>query len=43
VIAWLDAGQPDPAQAATRIAHAVHGVMAAALPAPPETAGSEVE
>ncbi|MEU0486671.1 hypothetical protein ABZ260_46845 [Streptosporangium sp. NPDC006013] len=30
VIAWLDAGQPDPGQAADRIAAAVHGVMAAA-------------
>jgi AcrR family transcriptional regulator len=32
VIAWLDAGQPDPGQAADRIAAAVHGVMAAAHP-----------
>ncbi|MGH3756486.1 TetR/AcrR family transcriptional regulator [Actinophytocola sp.] len=30
VIAWLDAGQPDPDQAADRIAQAVHGVIAAA-------------
>ncbi|MEV4113476.1 helix-turn-helix domain-containing protein [Nonomuraea sp. NPDC049695] len=30
VIAWLDAGQPDPDQAAARISQAVHGVMAAA-------------
>ncbi|MFG3437279.1 TetR/AcrR family transcriptional regulator [Nonomuraea sp. NPDC047897] len=34
VIAWLDAGQPDPGQAADRITAAVHGVMAAARPAP---------
>ncbi|MFI6743368.1 TetR/AcrR family transcriptional regulator [Nonomuraea sp. NPDC050451] len=32
VIAWLDAGQPDPDQAADRITQAVHGVMAAAHP-----------
>ncbi|MGW0194111.1 TetR/AcrR family transcriptional regulator [Nonomuraea sp. NPDC003201] len=32
VIAWLDAGQPDPDQAAQRIDQAVHGVMAAAQP-----------
>ncbi|MGR6924216.1 TetR/AcrR family transcriptional regulator [[Actinomadura] parvosata] len=38
VIAWLDAGQPDPGQAADRIAAAVHGVMAAAHPTPPPTA-----
>ncbi|TDC90812.1 TetR/AcrR family transcriptional regulator, partial [Nonomuraea deserti] len=30
VIAWLDAGQPDPERAADRITAAVHGVMAAA-------------
>ncbi|MGR6913144.1 TetR/AcrR family transcriptional regulator [[Actinomadura] parvosata] len=30
VIAWLDAGRPDPEQAADRISQAVHGVMAAA-------------
>ncbi|NUW39491.1 TetR/AcrR family transcriptional regulator [Nonomuraea rhodomycinica] len=30
VIAWLDAGQPDPDQAAARISQAVRGVMAAA-------------
>ncbi|WP_433348647.1 TetR/AcrR family transcriptional regulator [Microtetraspora malaysiensis] len=30
VIAWLDAGRPDPDQAAERISQAVHGVMAAA-------------
>ena len=29
VIAWLDAGQPDPEQAADRIANAVHGIIAA--------------
>jgi AcrR family transcriptional regulator len=34
VIAWLDAGRPDPDQAADRITAAVHGVMAAAQPAP---------
>jgi AcrR family transcriptional regulator len=34
VIAWLDAGQPDPDQAADRITAAVHGVMAAAHPTP---------
>ncbi|WP_433413887.1 TetR/AcrR family transcriptional regulator [Microtetraspora malaysiensis] len=32
VIAWLDAGRPDPDQAAERISQAVHGVMAAAHP-----------
>jgi hypothetical protein len=32
VIAWLDAGQPDPEQAADRIGAAVHGVIQAALP-----------
>nr|WP_263657452.1 hypothetical protein [Nonomuraea gerenzanensis]SBO92642.1 Transcriptional regulator, TetR family [Nonomuraea gerenzanensis] len=32
VIAWLNAGQPDPDQAAERISQAVHGVMAAAHP-----------
>jgi AcrR family transcriptional regulator len=30
VIAWLDAGQPDPEQAAARIRAAVHGVIDAA-------------
>lgn len=30
VIAWLDAGQPDPDQAAARIRAAVHGVIGAA-------------
>jgi AcrR family transcriptional regulator len=33
VIAWLDAGQPDPGQAAGRIAQAVHGAIQAAQPA----------
>lgn len=33
VMAWLDAGQPDPDQAAERIANAVHGVIQAAQPA----------
>lgn len=32
VIAWLDAGQPDPLQAAGRVARAVHAVMEAAHP-----------
>jgi AcrR family transcriptional regulator len=32
VIAWLDAGQPDPDQAAERISQAVHGVIQAAQP-----------
>lgn len=30
VIAWLDAGQPDPQQAAARIGLAVHGIIQAA-------------
>jgi AcrR family transcriptional regulator len=33
VIAWLDAGQPDPGQAADRIGRAVHGAIQAAGPA----------
>jgi AcrR family transcriptional regulator len=32
VIAWLDAGQPDPGQAADRIAQAAHAVIQAAQP-----------
>lgn len=32
VIAWLDAGQPDPGAAADRIGEAVHGVIQAAQP-----------
>ena len=32
VIAWLDAGQPDPGQAADRIAQAVYGIIQAAQP-----------
>jgi AcrR family transcriptional regulator len=32
VIAWLDAGQPDPRQAADRIAQAIHGAIQAAQP-----------
>jgi AcrR family transcriptional regulator len=36
IIAWLDAGQPDPGQAAARIRRAVMGVIAAAV-------GSDVE
>ena len=31
IIAWLDAGQPDPAQAAARVRQAVMGVIGAAL------------
>ena len=31
IIAWLDAGQPDPARAAARVRHAVMGVIGAAL------------
>ncbi|GAB3489705.1 TetR/AcrR family transcriptional regulator [Amycolatopsis cihanbeyliensis] len=30
VLAWLDAGQPDPDQAAERVEQAVHGVLSAA-------------
>jgi len=49
VIAWLDAGQPDPAQAATRVRHAVMGVITAAvssdvdcsIPSPERQKGSE--
>jgi AcrR family transcriptional regulator len=32
VISWLDAGQPDPDQAASRIGQAIHGVIRAAQP-----------
>jgi AcrR family transcriptional regulator len=32
VIAWLDAGQPDPGQAAVRIGHVIHGAIQAAQP-----------
>ena len=32
VMAWLDAGQPDPGQAAGRIGQAVHGAIQAAQP-----------
>ena len=47
VIAWLDAGQPDPARAATRVRQAVMGVIGAAMtadvdcsfPQPPNTGG----
>ena len=35
VIAWLDAGQPDPGQAAERIGRAVHGAIQAAQAADP--------
>jgi AcrR family transcriptional regulator len=31
VIAWLEAGQPDPVRAATRVRHAVMGVITAAV------------
>lgn len=31
IIAWLDAGQPDPVRAAARVRHAVMGVIGAAL------------
>ena len=31
IIAWLDAGQPDPARAAARVRQAVMGVIGAAL------------
>ncbi|MFI0350877.1 TetR/AcrR family transcriptional regulator [Actinomadura sp. 9N407] len=34
VIAWLDAGRPDPGQAADRIHRSVHGVIDAAQPVP---------
>ena len=34
IIAWLDAGQPDPAQAATRVRQAVMGVIGAAASDP---------
>jgi AcrR family transcriptional regulator len=36
VIAWLDAGQPDPGQAAQRISQAIGGVINAAQPDPPD-------
>ena len=32
VIAWLDAGQPDPGQAAERIGQVIHGAIQAAQP-----------
>lgn len=32
IVAWLDAGSPDPASAAERIQQAVHGIVTAALP-----------
>lgn len=38
VIAWLDAGQPDPGQAADRIGQSIHGVITAAQPIPTATA-----
>jgi len=36
VIAWLDAGQPDPAQAAARVRQAVMGVIGAAVTPDPD-------
>lgn len=46
IIAWLDAGQPDPAQAAARVRHTVMGVISAAVSSdvdcslpPPQTTG----
>ena len=30
VLAWLDAGQPDPDEAAGRVRHAIYGVIEAA-------------
>ncbi|MGH3587757.1 MAG: TetR family transcriptional regulator, partial [Pseudonocardia sp.] len=35
VIAWLDAGQPDPDHAPDKIGHAVHGVIHAACTVEP--------
>jgi len=35
ITAWLDAGQPDPADAATRIRHAIIGIVDAARHSPP--------
>lgn len=37
IIAWLDAGQPDPATAATRIRHVLTGVLHAAQEPPRRT------
>jgi AcrR family transcriptional regulator len=39
VLAWLDAGQPDPAQAADRIRRAIMGVIEAAGRAQPRDSG----
>ena len=35
ITAWLDAGQPDPADAATHIRHAIRGIVDAARHSPP--------
>lgn len=40
VIAWLDAGQPDPDHAADRVAAAVHGIIAAAQAEATKTEGA---
>lgn len=40
VIAWLDAGQPDPGQAAQRISQAISGVIAASQADPDGTAAA---
>jgi AcrR family transcriptional regulator len=36
VLAWLDAGQPDPGTAADRVLHAITGVIQAVQPTEPE-------
>lgn len=38
IIAWLDAGQPDPDLAADKVRHAIAGVIGAAAERPPGTA-----
>ncbi|MBB6347890.1 AcrR family transcriptional regulator [Nonomuraea muscovyensis] len=43
VIAWLEAGQPDPEQAADRIGQIVHGAIDAAQPAPAKPADRRAE
>jgi AcrR family transcriptional regulator len=40
VIAWLDAGQPNPDHAPDRISHAIHGVIHAAYTVEPPTEAS---
>lgn len=40
VIAWLDAGQPDPVQAAQRIGQAISGAITAAQADPAGTAAA---